>query len=448
MRQLFLCFLFLLPAAAFGQPYQPLAADTLRALQTVEEKRRLWLGRLPGSSSEWLEQAYASRYDYLRMAVRGGHLLYGSAVQPFLDSIVAEICRANPDIPAADIFVLPSRYAEPNAASLGDGTILVNAGLLRRLENESQLAFILCHEIAHYTLGHLEASVEQYAAAADDEDFRKELKRLGKQGNKTEALGLLGKVVYEYRRNSREQEAQADARGLAYFANTAYDARQAARCLELLDNIDQEKYPGTLDVGAALNTKGYPFKSRWLEEESSMFGGRMGQLEEGPFHADSLRTHPACRERMARLEGLAVRHGPDTGAVFLQDSRRFRQWVEAADYEVIEGLYAFGATAEALYHCLVLLAYHPEDPYLNTMAGRCLLRVHAAMGAHSLEDHVPLPGASLRPGYRQLCQVLHNLRMREAAALAYHFLKEREGRFAAYAPFRQALEQSRELYEK
>ncbi|MCB0578907.1 MAG: hypothetical protein KDD10_06310, partial [Phaeodactylibacter sp.] len=237
-------------------------------------------------------------------------------------------------------------------------------------------------------------------------------------------------------------------RGLAYFANTAYDARQAARCLELLDNIDQEKYPGTLDVGAALNTKGYPFKSRWLEEESSMFGGRMGQLEEGPFHADSLRTHPACRERMARLEGLAVRHGPDTGAVFLQDSRRFRQWVEAADYEVIEGLYAFGATAEALYHCLVLLAYHPEDPYLNTMAGRCLLRVHAAMGAHSLEDHVPLPGASLRPGYRQLCQVLHNLRMREAAALAYHFLKEREGRFAAYAPFRQALEQSRELYEK
>lgn len=290
--------------------------------------------------------------------------------------------------------------------------------------------------------------MEQYAAAADDEDFRKELKRLGKQGNKTEALGLLGKAVYEHRRNSREQEAQADARGLAYFANTAYDARQATRCLALLDSIDREKYPEPLDLRAALNTKGYPFKSRWLEEEATMFGGRMGQPDDGPFHADSLRTHPACPQRIALLEEMDALRRPETGAAFLQDSRRFRQWVAAADYEMIEGLYASGATAEALYHCLVLLKYHPEDPYLSTMAGRCLLRIHAAMGAHSLEEHVPLPGASLRPGYRQLCQVLHNLRMREAAALAYYFLEEREGRFADYPPFQRVLEQSRKIYQK
>jgi len=36
-----------------------------------------------------------------------------------------------------------------NAASLPDGTLLVNTGLLGAIQNESQLAFVLSHEIAH-----------------------------------------------------------------------------------------------------------------------------------------------------------------------------------------------------------------------------------------------------------------------------------------------------------
>src|SRR5260370_13494691 len=36
-----------------------------------------------------------------------------------------------------------------NAASLPDGTLLVNTGLLGAVDNEAQLAFVLSHEIAH-----------------------------------------------------------------------------------------------------------------------------------------------------------------------------------------------------------------------------------------------------------------------------------------------------------
>ena len=126
MRQIAIfCILQLHFAIAFCQAYQPLAADTALARQAVEAKRQLWLSRLPANSNEWLKEAYEGRYNYLQYAVQNQHFLYGSALQPFLDSVVAEICRANPDIPADDIVVLPSRYAEPNAASLGDGAILL-----------------------------------------------------------------------------------------------------------------------------------------------------------------------------------------------------------------------------------------------------------------------------------------------------------------------------------
>ena len=41
-----------------------------------------------------------------------------------------------------------------NAAALPDGTVLVNTGLLGAVENESQLAFVLSHEIAHVLQAH------------------------------------------------------------------------------------------------------------------------------------------------------------------------------------------------------------------------------------------------------------------------------------------------------
>src|SRR5438876_520351 len=45
--------------------------------------------------------------------------------------------------------ITKKRNSSINAAALPDGTILVNTALLGAIENESQLAFILSHEISH-----------------------------------------------------------------------------------------------------------------------------------------------------------------------------------------------------------------------------------------------------------------------------------------------------------
>jgi hypothetical protein len=50
---------------------------------------------------------------------------------------------------------------EINAASLPDGTLLINTGLLGAIENEAQLAFILSHEMAHVLQVHYRREIEE-----------------------------------------------------------------------------------------------------------------------------------------------------------------------------------------------------------------------------------------------------------------------------------------------
>jgi hypothetical protein len=71
--------------------------------------------------------------DYVRKV--GDNLLYGTDL-------------------ANDITFFVSRYNVTNATTWQDGTIIVNIGLIARLENEAQLAFALAHEISHYIQQH------------------------------------------------------------------------------------------------------------------------------------------------------------------------------------------------------------------------------------------------------------------------------------------------------
>src|SRR5579864_7840962 len=112
-----------------------------------------------------------------------------------------------------------------NAEALPDGTIFVNTGLLGALENESQLAFVLSHEIAHVLQAHHWREVNDtrakrilitIAAVAGSYYI----------GNLSLYLGQIGlaDVVNGY---SRRIENQADRLGLQNCIDHGYDPRPA-----------------------------------------------------------------------------------------------------------------------------------------------------------------------------------------------------------------------------
>jgi predicted Zn-dependent protease len=85
---------------------------------------------------------------------------YGSLSSPFSENYFSylgeRLARSQPadsqrlDIPEIVLINNPA----PMAGTPGTGVIVLSHGLVRRLHNEGELAFVLAHEFAHQILGH------------------------------------------------------------------------------------------------------------------------------------------------------------------------------------------------------------------------------------------------------------------------------------------------------
>jgi hypothetical protein len=122
--------------------------------------------------------------------------------------------------------------ASINAASLPDGTVLVNTALLGVVENEAQLAFVLSHEIAHVLQVHYWREVHEtrpqrislliagLAAGAF----------IGDLGLFLAELGMISVV----NGHQRELENQADRLGLQNVIEHGYDPRPAPGFMKII----------------------------------------------------------------------------------------------------------------------------------------------------------------------------------------------------------------------
>jgi predicted Zn-dependent protease len=119
-----------------------------------------------------------------------------------------------------------------NAASMPDGTLLVNTGLLGALDNEAQLAFVLSHEIAHVLQVHHRREVEETRG-----------KRIGLIiagvaagafiGNAGLFMAEIG-IASVVNGHQRELENQADRLGLQNVIEHGYDPREAPKFARII----------------------------------------------------------------------------------------------------------------------------------------------------------------------------------------------------------------------
>jgi len=160
--------------------------------------------------------------------VRGRMKLFAvKEVQQYVTDLGDKLLPSSADVTARALEFRFYVVEDPsiNAAALPDGTIFVNTGLLGAVENESQLAFVLSHEIAHVLQAHHWREVEEtrskrvmlIIAAVAGAYF------IGNLGVFLSELGLEA-VVNGY---SRRVENQADRLGLQNVINHGYDPRSS-----------------------------------------------------------------------------------------------------------------------------------------------------------------------------------------------------------------------------
>jgi predicted Zn-dependent protease len=137
--------------------------------------------------------------------------------------------------------------ATPNAFACPGGTILITKGLVRAARNEDELAAVLAHEIAHVSLRHGLAAIQQQnlteaftylgTGAAQASMSAQDKQKLGALFDSS--VQDIVKSVFE-NGYSREAEQQADQTGKRILAQSGYDPGALAAVLQRLSKATGE----------------------------------------------------------------------------------------------------------------------------------------------------------------------------------------------------------------
>jgi hypothetical protein len=393
------------------------------------------IAALQGPNKKHLAEVYKERHDYIKKQLDG--IITDAVAEIYLNKLADEIFKANQLLKPSEFRILFLRTASSNAASMGEGTIFFNTGLFYRLENESQAAFILCHEMAHYYLNHSNNNIAQTVNTLHSEELEKELKKINKQqyGRNTEVEKLLKNLMFKSRHHSREFEDSADSLAIEFMKNTEFDIRETLTCLSLLDVADKTKYNDGFDLQKTFSFQNYSFKKSWLEQDEIRFASTQEEIKE----AELLKTHPDCPARIERLKERINKYYKSNSKKFAVNEQEFKRLQNAFDYDVIDYYMEVQNISMTLFHSLQTLKLYPDDVYLQTITGKCLNEIYTRQKNHTLGKAIDLPDPELNKSYNDFLHFLQNLRLTEVAALSYYFLGRYQARSTNNAEFTKEL---------
>lgn len=396
-----------------------------------------------------IAEIFKQRAGMVKEMVDEKEIITDPVAVAYLENLAQTILKNNPALTKQPLRILFSRAYWPNAASLGEGTIVFHIGLFNRLENEAQAAFILSHELAHYFLDHGNASVYHYVEKVNSEEFQQRLKEIAKsefnRNSQLEKLGL--NFMFNSRRHSRTHEKQADSMAFELIKNTPYNLQSAISSIALLDSADKDKYAGKLALEQQLNFAAYPFKKRWVTGNTLAFAESREDVKEKAI-ADSLKTHPDCKLRFADLEEKLKKANKPGGQNFIVSEAQFRQFSKAFDDEVLAYCFEQDKISRCLYLTLQRLSGELQNPYLLGMAGKCLTKLYTAQKDHTLGKYTDLPGSAYDEEYNSLLKAIQNWRLGELAAISYYFMQTHTEAGKSNEDFLYALIKSKEAFDK
>lgn len=212
-----------------------------------------------------------------------GKVLFNDPVTVYINKVAAKIFAANKSLDKNSFRIYAYKSPIVNAFAFEDGLVLINLGLLAQLENEAQLALILCHEFTHY-VNH------------DAIELFLESKEIDQGAGMYKNISYDDKMLYKSK-YSQEKESTADLQGLSYYKNTNYSLKPVNGVFDVL------KY-------SYLPFDDIPFDSSYFEFDAYVFPTEYKLKEVNPIAADGLeqdedeailKSHPGAEERREEI---------------------------------------------------------------------------------------------------------------------------------------------------
>ena len=400
-------------------------------------KKEILLNVIDKQYAKEYRNIYEDQFKQIGLLWQSNRPVTAPVAHGYLQSLVQKITSSNGELNKTDARIVFSRDWWPNAYSMGEGTIVVNAGLMVFLDNEAELVFVLCHELAHYYLDHTAKSIKKYVETINSDEFQKELKRLAKTeyGANKQLEELSRSFAFNSRRHSRENEAAADKLAFSFMKKTEYNCGTIKTCLELLDKIDDSLIHQPLALQQVFNFNDYPFKTKWIKKESSIFSGI--DEKNSPLtrnEKDSLKTHPDCAKRISLLND-SLQAISATGKKFLVNEKMFNQLKKDFFIEMTEQCYREKNLSRNLYYSLMLLQSEENTSLAVYAVSRCLNQIYDNQKNHQLGSKIDAENKSYPEDYNLLLRMLGQLRLEEIASLNYYFCLQYEPVMKDYAGF-------------
>lgn len=146
--------------------------------------------------------------------LQSGVVLFGDTVSAYITQLADKILKSNHIDEQVSFYVLRSSIF--NAFSSDQGFIFITEGAIAGSKNEEELAFIMCHELAHFLEKH------NYLSYEKGKDITQ-----GKKSKNADTENKL-KAYYKY---SRHNEFQADSIGLELYLACGFDKKNAVHGL-------------------------------------------------------------------------------------------------------------------------------------------------------------------------------------------------------------------------
>jgi len=403
--------------------------------QALQNKNKL-TGSLGSNYKKDYQEIYEARFKEVASLLQSNRSVTDPVAHNYLQSILKNILDANPELRSKDTRLLFSRDWWPNAFSMGEGTLVVNAGLMIFLDNEAELVFVICHELAHFYLDHSNKAIKKNVETYNSVAFQNELKRLSKQeyGAGQQLDEMIKKLEFGNRRHSRENETEADRFAFMFMKNTGFDCNGIKTCLQLLDKVDDSLLYRSIDPELTFNFSSYPFKKKWIQKESAIFSQMSN--DNSPLtkkERDSLRTHPDCAVRISFLEDSILK--ARQGEKFIMNKTLFLQLKKDFFVEMAEQQFKSNNLSRNLYYSLQMLQSGENTAYAMFAIARGLNIMHESQKNHKLGIITDKETRGYPADYNILLRMLDRLRLEEIANINYNFCMQHKAEMSVYTGF-------------
>jgi hypothetical protein len=376
------------------------------------------------------KEIYKDLTDMLTRLDTLNYLMYNDLISEYCQGVLKRIVQANPELKDKKYVLFVRRTIIPNASSLSEGVININLDLLTKMNSESEIAFVICHELAHDYLEHVFLNIQKIVKIQNDKKLKIKLKKARKQHfNQMSTMdSLVTGVILKYTQYTRQDEMSADSLGFLFFVKAGFDPDIAEKTMLLLDSLDNFLFKKDLKIENVFSFPNYPFNPLWTYEDTTDLNWVGNVKKEIP---DSLKTHPNCKLRAEALESYAAEvntKGP-------YHERNFMNERTYCTFEMIEHLGNIKAYDYALYFSLSMLQQYPDNLYLHCSVANSLFEIGDALKNHKFSKVVNFTNSEYPEAFNKLLRILNQLTFSELNNMMESYFDKYVKSFSANDPY-------------